>query len=52
MLSGLRNTRGGPSLRIRILAALVVVAMVGLTAPVVLVPMVRWLAETVLGFLS
>lgn len=51
MLSGLRNPRGGPSLRVRILAALVVVAMVGITAPVVLAPMVRWLADAVLGFL-
>lgn len=52
MLSGLRNKRGDTSLRVRVLAALVVVAMVGLTAPVVLVPLVRWLAEVLLGFLS
>lgn len=52
MLSGLRNNRGDTSLRARVLAALVIVAMVGLAAPVVLVPMVRWLVDVVLGFLS
>lgn len=38
MLRGLRDVEGGPSLRSRLLAALVVVGLVVLTAPLVVLP--------------
>ncbi len=46
MLGGLQERRGGqPALRTRVLAALVVVGLMVLTAPVILVPLIRWLAS-------
>ncbi len=46
MLGGLQDRRGGrPAVRTRVLAALVIVGLVVLTAPVVLVPLIRWLAS-------
>ncbi len=48
MLRSLRDADGGPALTVRILAALVVIGMLVLTAPVVLVPILRWLAAVVL----
>ena len=44
MLRGLRNPEGGPALRVRLVAALVLLGLVVLTAPVVVVPLLRWLA--------
>jgi hypothetical protein len=43
MLATLRNAEGGPSLRVRLLAVLVILGMLLLSAPVV-IPVVRWLA--------
>lgn len=44
MLGRLQDRRGEPNLRTRMLAALVVVGMVVLTAPLVVIPLVHWLA--------
>ena len=44
MLPALRDQRGKPAAPLRLLALLVVVGMLMLTAPV-LVPMVRWTAD-------
>jgi hypothetical protein len=41
MLSRLRDARGEPSLRTRALAMLVIVGLVVLTAPVVVLPVIR-----------
>lgn len=46
MLAGLRNQRGGPALAVRVLAAVVTVGLLVLSAPVVLVPVLRWLVGT------
>ncbi|MDP9392872.1 MAG: hypothetical protein M3Q27_00785 [Actinomycetota bacterium] len=43
MLRSLRSPDGRPALRVRLVALLVVLGMVLLAAPVVLVPLVRWL---------
>jgi hypothetical protein len=43
MLSSLRNSEGGPALRVRIIALVLVVGLVLLSAPVVLMPALRWL---------
>ncbi len=44
MLGGLQQRHGGqPALRTRVLAALVIIGLVVLTAPVVLVPLIHWL---------
>ena len=45
MVSRLRNQAGEPSLRTRLLALLVVVGMVVLTAPVVVLPLARAIAH-------
>ena len=45
MLGRLQDRRGEPRLRIRVLAALVIVGMVVLAAPLVLVPLLGWLAD-------
>ena len=42
MLGRLQDRRGEPRTRVRVLAALVIVGMVVLTAPLVLVPVTRW----------
>ena len=47
MLSRLRDSRGEPSLRTRALALLVILGMVVLTAPVVVLPVVRALVRAV-----
>ena len=44
MLGTLRNADGGPALRVRVLAVLVILGMVALSAPVV-IPLVRWLLD-------
>ena len=48
VLSDLRNPDGGPSLRVRFLALLVVVGLVALTAPLLVVPAVRALLDALL----
>jgi len=48
VLSDLRDPDGGPSLRVRFLALLIVVGLVALTAPLVVVPAVRALLEALL----
>ena len=45
MLGRLQDRRGEPRLRVRVLAALVVVGMVLLTAPLVLIPLGHWLTR-------
>jgi hypothetical protein len=44
MLGRLQDRRGGPNLRTRALAGLVVLGLVVLTAPLVVLPVLRWLA--------
>jgi hypothetical protein len=44
MLPALRDRRGKPAAPLRLLAVLVVVGMLVLTAPV-LIPMLRWTAD-------
>lgn len=43
----MRNPDGGPNLRMRVLAVLVVVGLVLLTAPLIVLPLVRYLAGSV-----
>ena len=45
MLGRLQDRRGEPRLRVRLLAALVVVGLIVLTAPLVVVPLVGWLSD-------
>ena len=47
MVGPLRNRAGEPNLRTRLVAALVIAGMVLLTAPVVVIPVVRFLARSV-----
>jgi hypothetical protein len=47
MLGRLQDRRGDPNLRTRLLAGLVIVGMVVLTAPLVVVPIARWIARLV-----
>jgi hypothetical protein len=47
MLGRLQNRRGEPTLRVRALAALVVIGLVVLTAPLVVLPVVHWIARFV-----
>lgn len=44
MLRSLRNEQGGPALRVRVLAVLVVLGLLLLSAPV-LVPVLGWLVD-------
>ncbi len=45
MLRSMRGPTGAPRLRIRVLAAAVVIGLVALSAPVVVLPAVRWLVD-------
>jgi hypothetical protein len=45
MLGRLQDPTGSPNLRTRVLAALVVAGLVVLTAPLVVLPIVAWLAR-------
>lgn len=45
MLGRLQDRRGEPNLRTRGLAALVIIGMVVLTAPLVVLPVAHWLAR-------
>ncbi len=47
MLGRLQDRRGEPNLRTRVLAALVVVGLVVLTAPLVVLPLAHWVARIV-----
>ena len=47
MLGQLQNQRGEPGLRTRALAALVIVGLVVLTAPIVVIPLVGWLMHRI-----
>ena len=47
VLGRLQDTRGEPNLRVRALALLVIVGLVVLTAPVVMVPLIEWLAHQI-----
>ena len=42
MLRTLRNSHGGPAIRVRVIAALLVLGMVALAAPAI-IPVLRWL---------
>lgn len=50
MLSGLRNARGGPSFRVRVLALLLVVGLIAVVAPVA-IALVQWLFDALAAFL-
>jgi hypothetical protein len=45
MLGRLQDTRGEPRLRVRLLAALVILGLLLLTAPLILVPLIDWLTN-------
>ena len=45
VLGQLQNRRGEPSLRTRATAALVIVGLVVLTAPLVVIPVIGWVTE-------
>jgi hypothetical protein len=45
VLGRLQDRRGAPNLRTRMMAALVVVGLVVLTAPLIVVPLVGWLSR-------
>jgi hypothetical protein len=48
VLGRLQDRRGEPSLRTRAMAALVIVGLIVLTAPLVVVPVVTWLMHHLL----
>ncbi|HVT63754.1 MAG TPA: hypothetical protein VHD81_01205 [Mycobacteriales bacterium] len=48
MLGRLQDRRGEPALRTRAMAALVILGMIVLTAPLVVVPLVAWVAHHLL----
>jgi hypothetical protein len=48
VLGRLQDRRGAPAMRTRAMAVLVIVGMVVLTAPLVVVPIVRWIAHHLL----
>jgi hypothetical protein len=43
VLGSLRDSSGRPTLRVRIIAALTLIGLLVLSAPLVLVPIFRWL---------
>jgi hypothetical protein len=45
MLGRLQDRRGDPKLRVRIMAAVVIFGLLLLTAPIVVVPIVVWIAH-------
>ena len=45
MLGRLQDRRGDPNLRTRVLAGLIVVGLLVLTAPLIMVPLITWLAH-------
>jgi hypothetical protein len=47
MLGKLQDYRGEPKLRVRLLAALVILGIILLSAPIVMIPIARWLVHQV-----
>jgi hypothetical protein len=47
VLGRLQDRRGEPSLRTRAMAALVIVGLLVLTAPLVVIPVISWVAHHV-----
>jgi hypothetical protein len=47
MLGRLQTRRGEPNLRVRLVAALIIFGMLLATIPIVMVPLVEWLADQV-----
>jgi hypothetical protein len=47
MLGRLQDPKGAPRLRVRALAALVILGLVVLTAPLIVIPIVNWLADQI-----
>jgi hypothetical protein len=47
MLGKLQDRRGDPNLRVRLMAALVILALVVLTAPIVMVPILNWITDQI-----
>jgi hypothetical protein len=47
VLGRLQDRRGDPNLRTRVLAALVILGLVVLTAPLVVIPIAHWIARLV-----
>jgi hypothetical protein len=45
MLGRLQDTRGAPRLRIRLVAALIIFGLLVVSAPIVMIPLVDWLAH-------
>jgi hypothetical protein len=45
MLGRLQDRRGEPKLRVRVTAALVILGLLVLTAPIVMVPIINWLSD-------
>jgi hypothetical protein len=45
VLGRLQDTHGAPRLRVRVLAALVIVGLVVFTAPLIMIPLITWLAH-------
>jgi hypothetical protein len=44
---GLQDTRGAPGLRARAMAALVIVGLVVVTAPIIVIPVIGWLIRQI-----
>jgi hypothetical protein len=47
MLGRLQDRRGDPNVRTRVLAVLVIIGMVVLTAPLVVIPIAHWIGRFV-----
>jgi hypothetical protein len=45
VLGRLQDTRGAPRLRIRIVAALIIFGLLVFSAPLIMIPLVDWLAH-------
>jgi hypothetical protein len=45
VLGRLQDTRGEPRLRIRMLAGLVIVGLLVISAPLLMIPLIDWLAH-------
>jgi hypothetical protein len=47
VLGRLQDTRGEPRLRVRLLAAVIVFGLVVFTAPLIMIPLLNWLAHQI-----
>jgi hypothetical protein len=45
VLGRLQDTRGAPRLRVRVMAALIILGLLVFTAPIIMVPLIDWLAH-------